>query len=285
MGSETAHLRAFKASQKLASIYTSMGYFERAEKVRACGKAYSFYVCHDCGSFCYLQEFHCDDRLCSLCARARVKKLLEAYGVALKDLKGARMLTVSMRSRPAGELKYAVEELWDAFTRLRHRSIWKSVRGAIVSLEITWNALHRTWHPHLHILVNSEFIDWYRLRTAWGEVTLGEGSGVYIQRCRAGWERELIKYITKVSSLFRSPEALGEFLRFAKGRRFIRTYGELYNCAVNREETHETPVCRECGAPLHLERSRVSIDDAYGYKGDGVNRGTPEHEECCCKSP
>lgn len=285
MSSETAHIRAFRSSQKLASIYTSMGYFERAEKVRACGKAYSFYVCHDCGSYCYLQEFHCDDRLCSLCARARVKKLLEAYGMALRDLKGARMVTVSMRSRPAGELKYAVKELWDAFTRLRHRAVWKSVRGAIVSLEITWNAKHHSWHPHLHVLVDSQFIDWYRLRGAWSAVTLGEGSSVYIQRCRAGWERELIKYVTKVSSLFKSPEALGEFLRFARGKRFIRTYGNLYNCAVNREETHETPVCRECGAALHLERSCVSIYDAYAVDRERFKNSVMVAEECCCKSP
>ena len=251
-------------SQKVAVIYMEYGYEERAKKVSACGKTYSFYVCTECGEFCYLAEFRCDDRLCRLCARARVARLLESYGGVLKGLKNAKMVTVSMRSRPLGELEQAVKELWDGFSRLRHRGIWKSVKGSIVSLEITWNTESGTWHPHLHILIDSEFILWKRLRDAWNEVTLGEGQAVFIQKCRRGWERELIKYVTKVKDLYSSREALSEFLNFAKGRRFIRTYGTLYNCAVNKEETAGPLVCRGCGAKLHLEKSCVTIEQAYG---------------------
>lgn len=270
VATENGHLRAFRASQRLAGIYEKHGYDERANKVRACGKAYSFYVCHECGEYCYLSEFRCDDRLCALCGRARVARLLESYGGVLKAIQQPKMLTVSMRSRPQGELKQAVKELWDAFNRLRHRSIWRAVRGAIVSLEITWNPRARTWHPHLHILLESEFILWERLRVSWGECTLGEGTSVYIQRCRPGWERELLKYITKVRDLYNDFEALREFLRFAKGRRFIRTYGKLYNCAVNKEETAGPVHCRGCGSVMVVEQQRVKIETlckSGGYFG------------------
>jgi len=260
---ETAHYRAFKSSQKLSRIYAERGYGERARKVGACGKTYSFYVCHGCGEFCYLAEFRCDDRLCALCGRARVARLLESYGGVLKGVKNAKMVTVSMRSRPVGELKQAVKELWDAFTRLRHRVIWKTVKGSIASLEITFNGRDRTWHPHLHILVDSQFMVWENLRDAWIESTAGEGRSVYIQKARAGWECELIKYITKVSELFKSGPALDEFLTFSRGRRFIRTYGTLYNCAVNREETSAPLTCRGCGQPMTVEKQCVSIQSIY----------------------
>jgi Replication protein len=257
---ENAHLRAFRASQRLAGIYEKHGYEGRASKVRACGKAYSFYVCHECGEFCYLAEFRCDDRLCALCGRARVARLLESYGGVLNEIKQPKMVTISMRSRPLGELAAAVKELWASFSRLRHRSIWKSVAGAVVSLEITFNRTERTWHPHLHVLVDADFIVWQRLRDAWGEVTLGEGTSVYIQRCRPGWQRELIKYVTKVKDLYDDFQALKEFLGFAKGRRFVRTYGQLYNCAVSNEETAGSVHCRGCGAVMVLEKQQVKIN-------------------------
>ena len=267
---QDARYKAFISSRQLVTMYEQLQMDDRAKKVLACGKAYSFYVCHDCGEFCYLQEFRCDDRLCALCARARVSRLLESYGKALKDLKGARMVTVSMRSRPQGELKLAVKELWNAFTRLRHRKLWEQVRGSIVSLEITWNDTDRTWHPHLHILVDSGFIVWQGLRDAWHEVTLGEGKAVFIQKCKAGWERELIKYITKVGKLLKCPAAFREFLEFARGRRFIRTYGTLYNCAAEREETSSQVTCKGCGSIMHLEKSCVRVEEVFGMRGVGA---------------
>ena len=174
------------------------------------------------------------------------------------------MITVSIRSRGLGELNQAVKELWNAYSKLRHRSIWNGVRGAIIALEITWNERDRTWHPHLHILVDSEFIVWKRLREAWGEVTLGEGSSVYIQKCRAGWQRELIKYVTKVADLLKDREALREFLKFAQNRRFIRTYGTLYNCATEEQIEGGKIICSGCGAEMVLEQEHVRIEDIYG---------------------
>lgn len=282
---ESAHYRAFLSSQKLARVYEKHGYTDRAGKVASCGKAYSFYVCHECGEFCYLAEFRCDDRLCALCGRARVARLLESYGGIFKGLADPKMITVSMRSRPLGELKQAVKELWDAFNRLRHRGIWKAVRGAIVSLEVTFNSGSRTWHPHLHIVVDSAFLLWIRLKEAWEEVSLGEGTAVWIQKCRAGWERELIKYVTKVSKLYTDFEALKEFLGFCKGRRFIRTYGTLYNCVVSKEETAGPIVCRGCGAAMVLEKSRIGIDDAYSQYTHKCNVALHDQAAPLCISP
>ena len=124
----------------LGRVYRELGYEDRAKEVGACGQSYSMYVCTECGQYCYLQEFYCGDRLCPRCNRRRVSRLLDNYGTVLKSLKNPKMLTLSMKSRPLGELKAAVKELWDAFRRLRHHKVWSVVQGAIVSLEITFNA-------------------------------------------------------------------------------------------------------------------------------------------------
>jgi Replication protein len=264
--------RLLKHKKRLSDRYGEMELVEKAKKVDACGKKYSFYVCHECGQYCYLAEFRCDDRLCPLCGRHRVSRLLESYGGVLKGLKGLRMVTVSMRSRPLGQLKDAVRCLWRALSRLRHRAIWRKVRGAICSLEVTYNAADSSWHPHLHILVDSEFLVWEEFHRAWNEVTNFEGNAIWIQKARDGWEYELVKYITKIAELFKSLDAFKEFLGFAKGRRFIRTYGSLYNCVANAEEVRGPIHCKGCGAVMELEKQCVSVEDAYGIGGQELGQ-------------
>jgi Replication protein len=209
---------------------------------------------------------------------------LESLSGVLNAIKQPKMLTVSMRSRPAGELALAVASLWDAFSRLRHRSIWKSVKGAIVSLEITYNGRDRSWHPHLHIVLESDYIPWSSIHAVWVEVSRGEGNAVYIQKCRPGWERELIKYITKVADLLKDKDAFREFLRVTQNKRFIRTYGTLYNARMEGEPKPDVPVCSGCGAVMFLEAERVKVEIMFGGRFDESIIGGENHG-CECHSP
>jgi Replication protein len=263
---ERSHLKAFIESQKLGKLYASWGEKKKSKAILACGQTYTMWVCHECGQYCYLSEFRCGERLCGQCARHRVFRLLESYGHVLSELKSPKLITLSMKSRPRGELKRAGKELLDAFRRLRHSKAWSGVRGAIASFEVTYNVRKELWHPHLHIVVESDFIEFYRLRDAWKACTRGLGTACYIQRCRPGWERELIKYITKVGALLKSPEALKEFASFARSRRFIRTYGSLYNCQVEAESLGRVPVCKGCGAVMFKEKARCRLEEVYGIK-------------------
>ncbi len=240
-----------------------MGMVERGERVEACGGRYSTYVCKECGVVDAIPEFRCGDRLCSLCARHRSERLLAKYGEALREANNPKMVTLSMRSRGLGELEQAVDDLWEAFGKLRRRRVWKAVEGAIVSLEITFNPKRRTWHPHLHILASGDYIVWERLLLEWKDVTGGEGSSVYIQKCVSRWEYELVKYITKVNDLLQCPEAIREFLGFCVGKRFVRTYGTFYNCRTDQKGESGQVICPGCGAVMEFERSGVSVYELY----------------------
>jgi Replication protein len=285
MSLEASQLKAFRQSQKLADLLRELGNDEKASEVGACGKFWSFYVCHSCGQFCYLAKFRCGHRLCAQCGRRRVSRLLASLGGVLNEIKNPKMLTVSLRSRPRGELADALKELWSAFQRLRHRAIWKSVNGAIVSLEITYNPRSLSFHPHLHILLDGDYIPWNSLHAAWKEVSKSCGNAVYIQKCRPGWQRELIKYVTKVGDLMKDKAALREFLGATKGKRFIRTYGTLYNAGAEQEDVSEVPVCSGCGMPMHLEISTVSIVSLGLDKMRGMKAAEGEHGYQLCNSP
>ena len=51
------------------------------------------------------------------------------------------------------------------------RCVHDPVRGGIYALEITWNRVTRTWHAHIHFLLDGPWIDQRELRDAWTATT------------------------------------------------------------------------------------------------------------------
>jgi hypothetical protein len=157
-------------------------------------------------------------------------------------------LVLAMPNVPQGELKDGIRRLWGAFARLRRKPVWALVRGAVVALEVTFNRRAKTWHPHLHAILDAPYLPWESLMAAWREASgakQGESRTCWIGAADSGAIRELVKYVTKMASLVRYPEALEEFLRAVKRMRMLRSYGSLYRLRLALE-----PVgCPDCGLP------------------------------------
>lgn len=178
--------------------------------------------------------------------------------------------------RPASTLRYAVfaerncadpnegiDSLWAAWTRLRRSVQWKrKVRGCIAALEVTYNAKTKTYHPHLNVLMEGEYIAFEELKLMWMSVSSGQTA--FIRAADAGTVRELIKYVTKISDLIDNPEALDAFLGAIEKRRLVRTYGSFYGLSVDDEESpkKECPSCEStCMVKLEcVHPSQVSFD-------------------------
>jgi hypothetical protein len=84
------------------------------------------------------------------------------------------------------------------------------------------------WHVHLHVLVETPWLDQKQLSQEWLAVT-GDSSYVFIKAIQNP-EREaryIAKYCAKGtdSSTYRSPEHLAEYILAIKGRRLITTFG------------------------------------------------------------
>jgi len=150
-----------------------------------------------------------------------------------------------------GELAKGIRALWAAFGRLRRKPIWAEVRGALVSLEVTFNERSRTWHPHLHAILDAPYLPQERLLEAWREASgakPGESRTCWIGAADSGAIRELVKYATKTASLVRHPAALEEFLRATKRMRMLRAYGRLYGLKQAVEGALGAR-CPNCGLP------------------------------------
>lgn len=117
-----------------------------------------------------------------------------------------------------------------------------AARGGIVSVEVTYNELTDTWHPHAHLLLDGPFLPWAELRNAWHELTSRDGGTpawiVDVRRVKAdpdgslaGGIREVVKYATKPSKALVETDGgavLAELLLALRGQRLVSAFGSLH---------------------------------------------------------
>jgi len=115
---------------------------------------------------------NCHDRWCVPCARLRSATLRVNLASHISPTPH-RLLTLTVRHNDQ-PLADQLDALRDAFSNLRRTKIWKSkVLGGIAFLEIGYNRSSKTWHPHLHAILEGSFLPVVPLRAAWSRETAG----------------------------------------------------------------------------------------------------------------
>ena len=113
-----------------------------------------------------------------------------------------KLATLTVRSSSA-PLRRQVATLWRSYAKLRGRSLWKNaVAGSIAVLEVTFNERTEKWHPHLHCVLDSAYLDQKKLSKKWCHITLG--SKIVDVRAIKSLEKVptyLAKYLLKVPTL------------------------------------------------------------------------------------
>ena len=220
----------------------------------------------------------CSLRLCPHCAHRRSQILATRTQAHLLGKTGLRYAVLAERN--SGNLQDGIRSLWAAWTRLRRSVQWKrKVKGCIVALEVTYNREKRTWHPHLNVLMEGEYIPFAELNQMWIKATEGRGRTSRIQAADEGTVFELLKYTLKVAErdretrefhlIFDDPAAIDEFLSAVYGSRLVRSYGSLRGLKVDDEEKPEAAEekCPDCGSTNVVDlgpasHSQLSFDFA-----------------------
>jgi hypothetical protein len=137
----------------------------------------------------------------------------------------AKLLTLTMRSSNA-PLDVQVKNLWSSYRKLQHRKVWtKNVVGATAVLEITYNGVLKQWHPHLHCVIDANYIPQGDLSNQWLQVTLCSKI-VDIRPIRD--VRNTAKYVT--SYLTKVPEIEGD----DEGRLSDELYNTLMSARLHK---------------------------------------------------
>lgn len=115
----------------------------------------------------------CRDRWCPMCAGQKASYAKEQVKAYIDSLKSAKILTLTLRHN-VNDLRSQIEFLQERFRALRARAYWrKNVLGGIWFLQVKRGSGSGCWHPHLHILLDSNYMEQGSLSELWNQVTFG----------------------------------------------------------------------------------------------------------------
>lgn len=208
----------------LAAIYRRAGMIKRGDRVYQCG-LFMLEVTDEMGVN-YIPSYQCGERLCPRCARSRSLRIaanaadVAAYLRQAGTYRTPYHVVLTVRNVVASDLRAMIDVMIAACRWLLHRrSIWRSVAGWGRSIEITYNALEQTYHPHVHLLVvptttpdpdTVGCADWWSKQ--WAAALSSCGHDVdYMPICHTeaaysdGVLPEVSKYITKLGRIYALP--------------------------------------------------------------------------------
>jgi len=192
-----------------------------------CGCGFWFIQSRQDPTLIRLTADNCHDRWCVPCARLRSATLRVNLASHISPTPH-RLLTLTVRHNDQ-PLSDQLDALRDAFSNLRRTKIWKSkVLGGIAFLEITYNRSSKTWHPHLHAILEGSFLPVVPLRAAWSRET--DGSMILHITLIRDHNRAIdyvAKYATKPYShkIIRDPILLAVLISAMHNRRTHLTFG------------------------------------------------------------
>lgn len=193
----------------------------------------------NCGSMAYAQwseiaqrfrisASYCKCRHCEPCARSKAGKLAANLKKRLKEAKRHeyRLFTLTLRHSNA-PLIDQIKRLYACFKKLRQTKAWKaSQQGGVMILEVKWSATG--WHPHIHNVVQGDFMKNTELSALWKEIT-GDSHIVDVRAITRGEDAAhyVTKYLTKSTNdgVWQNPQAAAEWVIASKSLRTCNTFG------------------------------------------------------------
>lgn len=210
-----------------------------------------------------LQCSHCRSRWCVPCAVEKAR-LIARNVKAFTEKRTVRFVTFTLR-HTTQPLTEQMDRLARSFKELRRKPQYRrAMNGGVFFFEIKLNRDGTHWHPHLHALVEGEFIAQQMLSTDWKTVT-GDSYVVDIRKvpnngCVAGY---VAKYAGKAveARLLEYSEKFCEAVLAFRGRRLFTTFGTWTKCDLSKRPTDD--VGWVAIAPLHEVITRASAGDAW----------------------
>ena len=265
---------------KLANSLEKCGRVGEATKVLGCCQDFKVGICEQCGTNPAF-PISCDNRLCPGCAKRRAERLVSEHSEMLKRLHYPKMITLTFLSTK--HLTFGdIKRYRDMFTRLRHKKVFRSCWGGIYSFEFTYSEEYG-WHPHIHAVVGSKYINQAELSVAWEKVSGASVVDIRAIKTPDKWNsiREVIKYPAKSSTFINNPELVNEFLNAVKGTNLAHGFGSMKRVKTKRHQGKMS--CPVCGY------DEVSFKHGFGFLvprvkvktivGGYIWRGPPKNAE------
>jgi len=239
---------------------------KKAHKLRMCGSQLVYGIYED-DSYELLAGYFCQLRLCPQCSWFRATRIFDNVHriITQPDFSGKQFifLTLTVKNCEGEFLESEIKRLlsaWNKLTKDNRQPFRRSFLGTFRALEVTYNKLTKTYHPHLHAMAavepgyfrksNKNYIGQAKLRELWRDACGLD----YLPQCRIQRVKnatgkqvaEVAKYTVKSAAYLSRPEVL-EVLDPALHRKRLIAYGGLFQEVKKRfdlpdeEELDEFP--------------------------------------------
>lgn len=133
--------------------------------------AYVYFAIHHQSRQVQVWGSSCKQRWCPICARNKGIRLGSQTARWIRSLRQPKFITLTQQQRDE-PLTDSIDRLYANFRKLRSRKDFRDkCKSGIWFSQVTYNTGTRSWHPHLHIIADMDFVRQAKLSTLWEDVT------------------------------------------------------------------------------------------------------------------
>ena len=188
---------------------------------------------------------YCNSRACHICNRIRTAKCMNGYTAQLQGLGQLEFTTLTIRNVNKEQLRDTVKHMSKTLTNILRviRERKKINISGIRKIEITYNPLTNTYHPHIHLLHNKDcgtliISEWLKRYSNDADI-----KGQDTTKANKDSLNELFKYSTKVAYKAKGDKAhkvfipaLDAILIALNGLRTFQPFGAIKKQSEEVEE-------------------------------------------------
>lgn len=159
-----------EAAKKLYNAIDTRDNTHKAYDLEECRK-YAWFTRHKETGNVKVIANACRLRWCPICAEARRMQIKHAVSDWIKTLKKPKFLTLTVKHADI-PLAPQIDRLYKQFRVFRtHKFLKQKVRGGVWFFQVKRSSKTQEWHPHLHVILDSDYIDKIALSTEWNLTT------------------------------------------------------------------------------------------------------------------
>jgi len=210
-----------------------------------------------------VRSTHCRLRWCPLCARSRAFFVAQQTQNWVADAVEPAFLTLTLKHSSA-PLRDQCQALVRYFKTLRtHKSLRKKIRGGIWFLQVTYNPTLSQWHPHLHILLDMQFVPQTHLSKLWNSITHGSAI-VDVRRVKS--PNHAAKYVSRYVARPIDLSTLSDAARVVviqqlHGLRLLNAFGTAHAAKVINRPKFDPQEWQYLGSFAYIQSMRDLQDE------------------------
>lgn len=169
---EHEHAAELSSARRLYDVVDLQADSNKLEVLDSC-RTSSWFIRHTLSGEVRIASNCCKLRWCPMCAKSRQNFITRQVSSWFLHAKSPKLLTVTLRHTSA-PLKSQVDFLYKCFQKFRKRKLLTdNIAGGVWFFQVKKSSDGNTWHPHVHCLIDSNFIPHKELMALWSEITGG----------------------------------------------------------------------------------------------------------------